>query len=308
MTLDPSDAVLQEARARLSPYGRETLERAAALALRIHSDHVGPEHLVHTLLGDEDSAAHRVVLHAFADPETLADEVLALAEGILVVGSARARPFSAGAVQALGAARGDAAAAAAGAVEPAHLLLHAFDRLEAGLGDVLVAAGFERARAADAAAELGGRGPVEDSGPLFRSFSTPAKQALSRGAHQAAREEIEAVSPGCVLLACLEVEPALEGTAGLPLHRARMALAGKLGDPGAPADRVLEADEPLRTLLGRLAAGSGTLEILLACHGDPARELAQLLGRHRITPPLLERSQGVFRDPGDPPAGSFERS
>ncbi len=300
MSLDPEDSAWSAARARLSPYGRVMLERGADLALRIHSDHVGPEHLVLAALGDEDSAVHRAALHAFADPETVGDEILALAEGILVVGSARAKPFSARAVELLYAARAAAAAARTGLVAPVHLLVQAFDHLEAGLGDVLAAAGFDRPGAEAGAAELAGVGDVVADGPLFRSFSNDAKKTLSTGAHHAAREELDAVSPGCLLLASLEVEPALEASSGLPLHRARMVLSGRLDDASPPADRVLEPDEPLRALLERLGPGSGSLELLLACHGDPSRELPQLLGRHKISAALLERSRGVFRDPEGP--------
>ena len=93
---------------RLAPYARETLERGASLAARLHADEVSPEHWLAALLADEECAATRAVLHAFADPETIGIEVLAQCSGIMVVGSGRTLPFSVRAVSALRAARAGA--------------------------------------------------------------------------------------------------------------------------------------------------------------------------------------------------------
>ena len=68
--------------------------RAARYALRLHAEELAIEHLFASLLEDEECGATRLVLHAFADPETLAVEVLALCPGIMVVGSEHCLPFS----------------------------------------------------------------------------------------------------------------------------------------------------------------------------------------------------------------------
>src|SRR5262245_18257872 len=95
---------------RLAPCARASLTRARKLALRLHAEELSPEHWLAALLEDEDYAATRTVLHAFADPETIGVEVLALCEGIMVVGSGRTLPFSVLGVEALRAARSTAAA------------------------------------------------------------------------------------------------------------------------------------------------------------------------------------------------------
>ena len=71
---------------------------AVELALSLHADAVSREHLVCVLLSDEESALSELVEHAFADPETLHQDALALAPGILVVGSGATKPFSVRAV------------------------------------------------------------------------------------------------------------------------------------------------------------------------------------------------------------------
>ena len=71
----------------LSPYLRRALDAARDRALAIHADEVTREHLCERLFADEDSALSRAVLDAFADPEGMAVETLALSPGILVVGS-----------------------------------------------------------------------------------------------------------------------------------------------------------------------------------------------------------------------------
>ena len=69
----------------LEPYARGLLQAAGAHALRLHAETVSPEHLLWALMDDPSAAAHAAVLHAFADPGTIADEVLAVSPGLLVV-------------------------------------------------------------------------------------------------------------------------------------------------------------------------------------------------------------------------------
>src|SRR5688572_3141726 len=93
----------------LAPHGRALLAAARDFALSIHAEELGPEHLLCALMADAEGAARRAVEHAFADPETIAGEVLAMASGILVSGSAASLPFSPGGVRALEGARALAA-------------------------------------------------------------------------------------------------------------------------------------------------------------------------------------------------------
>ena len=71
----------------LSKYLQSAHAEATELALKLHSDEVTLEHLTCALLSDEESAICELVEHAFADPETLYEDALALTPGILVVGS-----------------------------------------------------------------------------------------------------------------------------------------------------------------------------------------------------------------------------
>ena len=138
------DARIRDALARLAPYAREIVRRAGDEALAIHADVVAVEHLLLALMGDEDCAAHRVVLHAFADPETVALEALAVAPGVLVVASESTRPFSTRAVEALASARRRAAEGALAEVGVEHVLLTAVEALPDAGRDALLAAGLER--------------------------------------------------------------------------------------------------------------------------------------------------------------------
>ena len=83
----------------LSTYLQAAHARAVELALTLHSEEVTLEHLICALLSDEESAICELIEHAFADPETLYEDALALTPGILIVGSSATRPFSVRAVE-----------------------------------------------------------------------------------------------------------------------------------------------------------------------------------------------------------------
>ena len=108
-----------------SSYLEASRARAAELALTLHADVVSREHLVCALLSDEESALYELVEHAFADPETLYEDTLALAPGILVVGSGATRSFSVRAVRAAHAAVELARDAGLAEVNPACVLREA---------------------------------------------------------------------------------------------------------------------------------------------------------------------------------------
>lgn len=283
---------------RLAPYARGVLERSGEYALSIHADEVGPEHVLIALMVDEECAAHRIALHAFADPETIAEEARALAAGILISGSSASLPFSAFGVRALRGARADAARRGSGAVEPEHLLLAAFEQLEADVRDALEDSGWSRAgleRTLPAGGASGAR--LVDEGALFRSFSDDAKRLLSASAKLARQAEHRSISAGHLLIACLSSTPALERAAGVPPSRARMLLRGRLEDTSAVEGGPLALDEACEDLLGRVRPQASTTDLLRAFHAGCAPQLAQILQRHKVTPALLERAEGVFLDP-----------
>jgi len=295
VSLDLADPELAALHARLAPYAAGLLRRAGEYAAAQHADEVGPEHLLATMMGDEACAAHRVVLFAFADPETIADEARALSAGILVSGSRTTLPFSTCGVDALEAARRDAADAGAAAVGVRHLLAAAVDALPEAVRGELEAAGYAAAglRGADA----GGADPLPVAGPLFRSFDEDAKQALLRAARLAQGERHDAIGPAHLILAALQAHAELEAAAELSHVRARHLLRGRMADETPPRGGPLPADDALTAFLEGLAAGASSLDLLSRYHAGGTAELAGLLTRHRVGPALLERARGAYTDP-----------
>lgn len=275
---------------RLSPYLRGALERAAEHALALHSDVLALEHLVGALLRDEESALHRLVLHAFADPETIAFDVLALSPGILVVASDATLPFSTRAVEALFGARARSQAE----VGSAALLDSALATLPEEVLAALHAAGLSRELPRPVAAPAGGPHPA---GNVFHGFSKPALQSLSRAARSAFRAHEPTIGPARIVLALLEFERELEASSGLGRQRARLVLEGRTVDLEPPADRPLAPDERLSGFLAALPEGAASLAVLAALHRDPSSELAQAFTRQKVSAALLERASQVLHDP-----------
>jgi len=279
------------------PYALALIDRSAACALRLHADEAGAEHLLLTLMEDEDCAAHRAVVHAFADPGTIAEEALSLAAGILVTGSAASLPFSEGGVRALESARTLGARRGEASVRTAHVLAAALAALPDDLRRDAEDAGADQARLESAFGHADTPGAVPPGGALFRAFSEPAKRALSAAARLARQERLDAIGPAHLVVACLATEPELERIGGLSAARARMLFRGRWVDPTPPTLRALAADEDYQRFLGGLSPGSGSAELLGRFHAGETPEVAQLLARHRVTPALLERAAGAFRDP-----------
>jgi hypothetical protein len=276
---------------RLQPYGLRLVEQAAELALRLHADEVGAEHLLCALMADEDCAAHRVALYAFADPATVGEEALAMAAGILISGSAAATPFSTGAVRALEAARASALAGSDAQARPGHLLEAAVAALPDDLRAEVVEAGY---RAGDPTAA---QAPAAVPGGLFRTYSESAKKALSAAARIARQEKSEAIGPAHLALACLLEEPELARKRGLSASRARMLFRGRFADPTPTERRALPPDEVFERFLAGLQEASGSLALLARFHAGGTPDIARLLARHRLIPALLERTAGAFSDP-----------
>ena len=308
MSLAIADPTVAAALVRLAPYARGSLERAADRALQMHADAVALEHLLCEILDDESSAAHSALIHGFADPGVLRDEVLALAPGILVVGSARSLPFSERAVRALFAARDRAEAEGAPEVGLALLAREAMRELRAVHGAILDGAGVEcgpdaapavgRPRADRPHADRPTAGPpTTPAGSLFRLFSADAKRVLSRACRLADRMDRAAIGPAHVLLACLEQDAAACGATTAGLVRLRAALSGRDADESVVPARALEPEPGLSALLRELPAGADTLSILRTCLDKGTAELRQLLVRQRVTPALLERARPACGDP-----------
>jgi len=282
----------------LGPYAHASLERARALALRLHAEELSPEHWLAALLEDEDCAATRAVLHAFADPETIGIEVLALCEGIMVVGSGRTLPFSVRAVEALQAARGAAAARAAALVEPEDVFAAALAVLPAELArrlsELTPASALAEAPPAPAA-----KAPVPAEGPLFRAFAGDTLRALGASARVAGQLGRPAIGPVHLLVGTLECSPALRERRGLGAARLRLAAAGQDEDPTPLPQRALAPSAMLGRLLAGLPGGAQTIDVLawLLEHGPP--ELSALLGRQKVTSALVARCRTSFRDPAE---------
>jgi hypothetical protein len=261
-----------------------------------HAEEIAPEHWLTALLEDEECAATRVVLHAFADPETIGIEVLALCTGIMLVGSDRTLPFSVLGVEALEAARAGAVARTGARVEPADLFQASLARIASEL----------RARIAllpgavlllEATASPPGEGCLPAGGPLFRHFSERTLRALGASGRAAASLARSAIGPAHLLLGVLEVDAELRERTGLTPSRVRMACSGLDEDPTPLPERRLGGDERLRSLLAALPPAAETLDVLgwLLEHGS--EELIALLRRQKVTSALFLRCRGAYQDP-----------
>ncbi len=299
MTLVAGHPALQRELARLSPYARLAVERAARFALWLHAAELVPEHLLASLLEDEECAATQLVLHAFADPQTIGGEILALCPGILVVGSGRSLPFSVCGLRALENARRRAGQNGSEAVHPFHVFRAALEELPSELQEALLAAGLQELPAPSGPAAAA-REALPLEGALFRHFSPTARRALGAACRAADRLQRNSISPAHLLLGCLEAEETLREQAGLTPARLHLILAGADADDTPLEERALEPGPALLELLSALPAGSGTMEILgeILTHGR--EEVRALLQRQKITTALHQRSAKAFRDPEPP--------
>jgi ATP-dependent Clp protease ATP-binding subunit ClpA len=286
---------LQRLASRLAPYARASFDRGIELAARIHAEELSSEHWLAALLADETCAARRAVLHAFADPETIGSEVLALCSGIMVVGSARTLPFSVLAVEALEAARELAVARGASRVSTVDVFTSARERVHPELAG-RVGELREWSPATDDPT-TSAEPPVSLEGPLFRFFSEQAKRAMSASARAAQALKRDAIAPWHLLQGVLENDAELRARTGLSAARLRLASGGLDEDRSALSPRLFEAEGELRTLLEGLPQGAGTLEVLawILAHGN--REVAALLQRQKVTEALVGRCLGVLTDP-----------
>ena len=282
---------------RLSDYAQRSLIAAGEHALRLHADEVTPEHWLGALISDEDSAANQLAIHAFADPETIAFELLALSPGIMVVGSHAALPFSTTAVQALREARQLALDERCEQVDAAALLDQAVAALPPEAQVKLQEAGFARSDAKPKPAPVDESKVLRSTGSLFQGFSDPAKRALSQANKDAFSAKESSISPARMALACLAAEPELESRYGTNRKQARLALSGHFVDETPLEPRLLAPSTELLAFLDILPPGAGSIEVLVATREEGDQELIALFDRHRMTSSLLARSMTAFQDP-----------
>jgi hypothetical protein len=297
-----SSPALAPLTARLAPYARASFERAAELAARLHADEISPEHWLAALLADESCAATRAVLHAFADPETIGVEVLALCAGIMVVGSERTLAFSVRGVEALRAARARAARRAGTQVEPADVFHAALGCLTPELGSRLAQLGGATLDPGpgDPPPSREAGTPVRDTGPLFRHFSQDALRALGASGKFAATLGRSSIGPAHLVLGTLEADAALRERTRLTPGRVRLACAGLDEDETPLPPRALDGDERVHELLAALPEGGGTLDVLGWILARGSAELVALLRRQKVTYALFERCRGAYQDPPRP--------
>jgi len=267
-------------------------QNAATQALRLHASEVTLEHLLCAAMRDEDCAAYEVVCHAFADPETVFDESLALAPGLLVVASASTLPFSEGAVRALYGSYRAARLKDEAEVSCGRVIVCAFEALSESQRSLLRAIGFEpKWSSSDSTSS-----EAPDPGSLFSHFDEDAKKALSRGNRAASSLRATEIGPAHLFLGCLQTDEALASTLGLNFSRARLTLSQDHADPTPVPERELALDSGLLELLEDLPDGADSLGLLAALHSGKAADLGTLLMRHKVTPELLARSETAFRD------------
>ncbi|MFN0009554.1 MAG: Clp protease N-terminal domain-containing protein [Planctomycetota bacterium] len=275
----------------LEPYARSLLRTAGTHALRLHAEAVSPEHLLWTLMEDPHSAAHAAVLHAFADPGTISEEVLAISPGLLVVASGSTLAFSVRAVEVLTRTRAAAEAAGEEAVSVSRLLSGSVAAFDESLQRTLQGAGFS----AEIPREIEA---VAIPGPgLFRHFSMPAKRVLSGANRLAASDRSPSISHVHLFLACLQEDEGLAASTGVNFRKARLLLSGSTRDDTAPSARSLPPDRSLIEFLEGLPGGSDSLALLARFHAGGTPELAQILVRSKVTTALLDRARKAFRDP-----------
>jgi ATP-dependent Clp protease ATP-binding subunit ClpA len=284
--LATSQPALLERLARLAPHARAAVEASTQHALSWHARAAGLEHLLWQLMRDDACAAHRAVVHAFADPESIALEAQALCEGLLVVGSGVTLPFSELATRALFAARALADARGDQEVAISHLL-------EASLALLPAQTGRPPAVALEVEVVIE---PAAGQG-LFKRYGPTTRRALSQACKLAHRYGRESIAPAHLLLAGLEAD-ALAGQAlGLSLTRMRASLAGSDEDLTPAPPRPIEFDPGFARLLEAAPAGADTLQLLELMIALASTEVQALLLRQRVTPAMIQHARSRFVDP-----------
>lgn len=278
---------------RLSTYLQGVHAQAIELALSLHSEEVTLEHLVCALLSDEESAICELIEHAFADPETLYEDALALTPGILIVGSGATRPFSVRAVEAARRAVELARTAGLASVTPACLLRAAMEELTPEALQALTEAGCD----GEAASLSGEKGTLPEAAHLFHPFGDEARRALTSASRQAPKTSRRAISPADLIVGALSEDAELARSFGTSASGASALLRPFSEDMTPPPARAISNDAALTKVFSALSEESGSLDLLRLVLVDSEAELAQVFLRQKVTPALLERSINTFVDP-----------
>ena len=292
MTADLEHPQLSRELERLAPYVRGLMDAASSKAVHLHSDQVDVTHVLHACMTDEECAANEAVSYAFADPETIAFELLALTPGLMVVTSKAVLPFSSAAIRAFTQARQEALQEGAGELGLGRILAHCAAHLPATALTALQKAGWQ-----DAPTTGPKEGALQEHGHLFQGLSSSAKQALSRACKSAAREGQDDIPCGHLMRAALEVEGELATQTGFTAARIRSLLGTQEEAAAALRPSGIPAADGLVLLLKSLPQGGDSLDLLKAAMAGASPELAVLFQRHRLTPELLERARAAFQDP-----------
>ena len=283
--ISQDDAATNRAAARLGPYARRLADAAAVHARRLHAEEVSLPHFLYVMLRDEESGASRLALGAFADPQTIAAEVLALSPGILVVGSDRSLPFSPGSVLALEEARRTAVEERAVIITPR--------RLARAAHAALSPAGQKAAGNVPGLGEEASGEPLASGVSVLAALSSESRRALGAACRRAARRDQEAIAPAHLFLGALDVE------SGDDLRRERLAMA--LGtcdeDPTPLPNEPLAFDAEFSALLAEIPEPVGTVDLLRRVLGDSQAELTLLFVQERVTPALVARVGEAYSDP-----------
>ena len=300
------DSIAKEHLAKLAPYARSVFDRTADYALRLFADEVAPEHLLSTMMADDDCGAHHAVIYAFADPQTIDREALALSPGILVVSSSHSMPFSPRGVDALFAARKLAIENGLEQVSPAVLLLAAFQQLEPSLMSKLVESKFSPD---DLAAFIGSStqeaaANISETGALFACFSEAARRILGLSCKIAKQNQRSAISPAHLLGACAQREGDLADHGGLSAMQLSSLIGRQDADQSELEPRSIPLDPKLLEFLANLPRQPGGLSTLALLDGfcrHGTDEVQGILVRSRITSELLQKIAKTYTDP--PTAG-----
>ena len=277
----------------LSKYLQGAHDQAVELALSLHSEEVTLEHLVCALLSDEESAICELVEHAFADPETLYEDALALTPGILIVGSGATRPFSVRAVEASRRAVELAKTEGLASVSPACLLRAACEELTPEALKALKEAGCD-----GGSADLSGEaGALPEAKHLFHPFGDAARRALTNASRQVPKNSRRGISPVDLIVGALSEDPELARAFGTSSSAASALLRPFSEDKTPHPARDIHNDEALGKILAALSMESGSLDLLQLVLKDSEAELAQVFLRQKVTSALLERSLTTFVDP-----------
>lgn len=305
MSLERDDPALGELLDRLGICLTDYLTRAADLARVLHAEALYPEHLLLACVEGGDSAARAVIEGAFADPDTLADEIRAISPGLSVVGGWGSVPFSPGALRAMR----TAFAALPDTAEPQDQTkgppLEALPLAQAARGElppeVLVTLEGQRDAPPGGGPSPSGhpdkRGAEVDDGRMFRSLAGDTRRLLAAAGRMAWTMGDGALGPAHLYIAHLDADKAWSREEGITATGARSLLDGCTRDPQSPEPRDLPLTEELVSFLKLLPAGADSLSVLINCHAVEGGELGQLLTRHRLSTTLLEAARSRHRDP-----------